>query len=341
MDYYQAIVPSGKGKLGDYVQCTGGPGSGCATGYKSFEPGKTTSLLINTDSKASDWLGAVHPTGFGGGYCMTCAAKPFSVWSPTCPSGYRALGDAIHPGCGGPNVQDYWCVPDRCTMDAVADTYIWQENQQCGSSDEGVILYGIRSPDESQAASGRFFKAAFGDPVAPPPVSGIYVLRNTCAPQPPPPPPPTPPPVSQRLPAGRYHIRWGADTGPNAAYLSLYPEDAIVLFPRARAAEWVYTPGAAGTDSGGLLQIANGGAVLGVLGSRLPATAVGLDASQASSPSNHTWVLSRTSATGPGSIFNIDLKGCVVAQPLGGGQGTTEITNQCGAKQQNWFFEPI
>ncbi|BCU03684.1 hypothetical protein [Pandoravirus japonicus] len=335
MNYYRAIGPTGSGRLGDYVDCT----AGCVAGHAPFAAEGTTSVVVDTANlDPHDPLAPKHPIDFGGGYCMSCAARPFSVWSLVCPAGYSALGDVVHAGCGKPAVGDYYCVPDACTEAGAAGPYVWRDDRTCpGTADQGVILYSVVAPDPTTAVSGRFFKAVFGDPIAPPPTSGLSVLRNKCsAPKPPPPPPP--PPVDTRIAGGRYRIRWGAPAADT--YLGFYPLDAIVLVSRSAAVVWDYTAPAADPTAGGRLARTPDW-VLGSIGTATPATPILVSPSKASAALVGVWVASRTAPTAPAIIYNTYLKGCLQGQPLGGGGGSAVIASNCSAATRNWYFEPV
>lgn len=334
--YYEAAAPVATGRLGAYVECTGG----CPAGYSDFLSSAATSVVVNT---AVTGPGApVHPEGFEGGHCVSCADRPFSVWSPVCTAGYVAVGDVIHPGCDKPLVQDYYCVPQSCVVNGTAGPKLWDSEGGCYEGPR-IALYAVKpsaTTPAGDAIDGNFFKVAVGPDAGTPPVLGVYALRSTCTFE-----PPTPPPATAGIPGGRYRIRW-AQSGLYLGTYTLFGSLGVSLVPKANAAVWTFTAPASGAG-GGRFVLADGRGAMGTTTDPTPPRGIYiLPVPTRADPAVDAWVpVPGAGAAGSpeaaGTLYNTHAKGYVQALPDGAGtSGLVDIVDFQNDTTRGWYFEP-
>jgi len=104
-----------------------------------------------------------HPTGYkrrwnseGSGADIEC-----SIWRPTPPEGYVALGDVATRGYAEPDVREIMCVREDLTADGTLDgnTFIWNDEGSQGDLD--VSLWEIR-PNQRVEGDNTIFVASGG-----------------------------------------------------------------------------------------------------------------------------------------------------------------------------------
>jgi len=351
INYYRANPFIATGRLGDYVQCT----SGCSRGYAPFVASETTSIVVNTTGDPrTDPLLPVHPLGFSDGHCVQCADRPFSVWSMSCPAGWVALGDVIHPSCTMPSTIDYYCVPQGCVEPATTGPAIWDNNGGCYEGAR-MVLYGVRAPDQS-TVNGNFFKAAYGPSAASmPPTTGIYALRTECTGS-----RVIPPLAADRVPDGSYRIRW-RQTQYYLGQYTFFGSSGVVLVEQPGAIVWTVTTPSDGsggtrvapsspkgaTDEHGARVDSNGHGPMSTTSSTAPPAPIFLGQAMDTPLSViNAWVLARNpnaapdSANAGGVIYNAHLKGYVQAVLIGNGSGAVMVVGYQNDTTVGWYFEP-
>lgn len=334
MTYYEAAAPVSTGRLGAYVECTGG----CPAGYSDFLTSAATSVVVNT---AASGPGApVHPEGFSGGHCVSCADRPFSVWSPVCTAGYVAVGDVVHAGCDKPLVQDYYCVPQSCVVNGTAGPKLWDSEGGCYGGPR-IALYAVKpsaATPAGDAIDGNFFKMAVGPDAGTPPTLGVYALRSTCTFE-----PPAPPPSSANIPSGRYRVRW-AQSGLYLGTYIIFGSVGVSLVPKASAAVWNFTAPAA-PGAGGRFVLGDGRGAMGTNDANTPAGIYVVPVPTGSVPAVDAWVpTAGAGAAGSpeaaGTLYNTHLKGYVQAVPDGAGTGgLVNVVNFQNDTTRGWYFE--
>ncbi len=106
-------------------------------------------------------------------------ARDGSVWRPSCPNGYRAMGDVTSNSHAKPSINEVACVRETALATAFAGSEIWNDTGSGAARDFGA--WGISSPAAdftfTYASSGLFFAAASHIRPQPSSVGGLWAVK--------------------------------------------------------------------------------------------------------------------------------------------------------------------
>jgi hypothetical protein len=129
--------------VGDYAQGNYSDPTGTSLTVKAINDDPKNPLLKPATGFTQIW----NDHGSGG-------HNDGSIWHPTAPDGYIALGDVCNAGYNTPNIPNYMCIRKDLVTESAATTLIWNDSGSGAHLD--VSLYQLMSVSGCFVAQGNY-----------------------------------------------------------------------------------------------------------------------------------------------------------------------------------------